>query len=238
MTIARLVAPLAPLLLASTAAIAQGMGEPGPAASAGVGPSTSASGSSAPSTSAPAVPSNAPIMLSPGVSSAPKSTKVPAVVESADAGTRRTWFGWQTLAFDVVVVGTSAVLLRTMEERSHLAIVIGASALFIGSGPLIHLANGSGRAGDSLLIRAGGLGIGALAGATLLSGLAGCTTSTPCRLETVDFAAIGAAAGAMIAMIIDGTVYGWKPARSTTAHIMPSFARIPGGAIGGLNIVF
>lgn len=231
MQIARLVAPFAPLVLASTAVLAQDLGEPG-------GPAPIASTSASASASAPA-PSNAPIVLSAGVApSAKPEAKVVHHDPPADNRTPRAWFGWQTLGVDVVAVATTAVLLRTMDAKAHLGIAIGAGALFLATGPILHAANGSGRALDSVLVRAGGLAIGAFAGAFLLQGFAGCSEQADCKLETVDFAAIGAGAGAVIGAIVDGTVYAWKPVPGVTAYVTPAVAHVRGGATFGFSVAY
>lgn len=230
-TIARLLLPLAPILLASTAAIAQGLGAPSPAASASGTPSSASS-------SPAAAPPNAPILLSPGVATAPRAARAHAAATPDETRTRREWFGWQTIVVDVVVVGTSAALLRTMEVDAHLGIVLAGSALFLASGPLIHLAHGSGHVGRSLLLRGSSLAVGAVLGGLLLEGLAGCTEATPCKLARIDFAAIGAAIGAMVATVVDGTIYAWKPLPATSAYLTPTFATVRGGAVAGITVVF
>jgi hypothetical protein len=228
MSIARIVAPFAPIILASTAAVAQ---DPYDA------PVTAASASASPST----VPSNAPIVLSPGVSATPKPVSAPKPVEARHEETRtpRAWFGWQTIAVDLIVVGTTAALLRTTDESTHLPIVLSAGVLYLGSGPLLHLIHGSGRADSSLIVRAIGLGAGSLVLGLIIEGFAGCTDDhAPCKLERIDFLAIGAGGGAMIASIIDGTSYAWRPLPGVTAHVAPMYRPMRGGGIGGLSITF
>jgi len=182
--------------------------------------------------SSSAAPPNAPIVLSPGVSATP--SKPAAVAAPPERGPRsegrREWFGYQTLVVDIAIVSASAGLLRTTSESNHLAIFIAGSVLYLGAGPLIHFLNKSDRVTSSLIIRAAALGIGAIGGALLISGFAGCTEATPCKLELVDFAAIGAGAGAMIGTIVDSGTYAWK--------VVPTVARTPGGASFGVAVAF
>jgi hypothetical protein len=183
------------------------------------------------------VPANAPIVLSPGVAAPPP--KAPAREERpAEPAAEHRWFGYATLAADLAIVGTTAVMLRSFEESAHLGIFIGASALYLGAGPLIHAGFGSGRAVDSLVLRAAALGIGTLGGALLISGFAGCTESTPCKLEFVDFAAMGAGIGSMVGAVVDGGWYAWKVTPKTTAHMRPMFHSLQDGAALGLAVAY
>ncbi len=223
MSLVRPIASLGALIFATSLAFAD---DSTPVSSEATAPSVSASESSS------AVPSNAPIVLSPGVStSASKPERMTG--PTAEKATQRTWFGYQTLIADIAIVSTAAALLRSLDEKNHLAIFIGASALYLGAGPLIHVANGSTQALDSLLLRAIALGAGATAGALLISGLAGCTETTPCKLELVDFAAIGAGLGAMVGAVGDAGWYAWKVTPQTTAYVRPTF-----GATFGLAIAY
>lgn len=184
----------------------------------------------APATSA-APPPNAPIVLSPGVPvEKPKSR---ATAPSEETPTERRWFGWQTLTADIAIVGSTAMLLRATDTSVHLPIFIGGTALFLSVSPLLHVAHKSGRAGHSVLFRAISVGVGVPAGALIIAGFAGCTKATPCKLDLVDFAAIGTGVGAMVAAVIDGGVYAFKD-----VSIVPTAARVPGGMIVGVNAVF
>lgn len=195
-------------------------------------PAASASGS------AVAAPPNAPIVLSPGVPVEPK--KKPAVVEPR-GDTRvahREWFGWQTMVADLAIVGTTAALLRSTEEKNHLTVFLGGTALFLSVSPLLHLANGSGKSLHSLLFRGASLAAGTAFGALIIAGFAGCTEATPCKLELVDFAAMGAGLGAIFATIYDSTALSWKPLPGVHAFVTPQFTRVRGGGIAGVNVVF
>ena len=75
------------------------------------------------------------------------------------------------------------------------------------------------------------LGAGATGGALLISGFAGCTEATPCKLELVDFAAIGAGLGAMIGAVGDAGWYAWKVTPQTTAYVRPTFGTTLGVTI-------
>lgn len=218
------------MLFASSAAVAQDSATP--AAS----PSTSAGGATS------AAPANAPILLSPGVSpEPPKATHQPPKVKEPPADTRvveRQWFGWQTIVVDLTILGATGVTLRTTETENHLAVFFGGTALFLAAGPLIHLANGSGRPLASLIIRGLSLAVGSAVGMYLIGGLAGCSNATPCKLELVDFAALGSGLGAMFATTYDGSVLAWKPVAGAQAFVTPNVARVPGGATVGLNVTF
>ncbi len=219
------------MLLASAAATAQD------APPAGVSSASPGVGSSAASVS-PNAPPNAPIVLSPGV---PVEPKKKATVVEPRADTRaphRAWFGWQTLAVDIAIVGTTAAILRTTEEENHLAVFAGGTLLFLSASPLLHLAHGSGKSLHSLLFRGASLGIGTAFGALIIAGFAGCTEATPCKLEIVDFAAMGAGIGAIFAAIYDSTAIAWKPAPGVHAFVSPHFARVRGGGIAGLTVAF
>jgi len=223
MSLVRPIASFGALIFATSLAFADDSTPPS-------APATAPSASASESTSA--VPSNAPIVLSPGVSaSAPKPEHM--TVPTAEPATHREWFGYQTLAADIAIVSTAAALLRSLEEKNHLAIFLGASALYLGGGPLIHLANGSPHALDSLLLRAIALGGGTTLGALLISGFAGCTESTPCKLELVDFAAIGAGLGAMVGAVGDAGWYAWKVTPQTTAYVRPTI-----GTTFGVTIAY
>lgn len=232
MSMVRWLGSLGPLLLAPPAAIAQGTEDAGASASVPSAPSVTA-------------PPNAPVLLSPGVAPDPKvSIKTKNTYETREARmAARAWFGWQTLAIDIVTVAGAAAMLRTMDRTAHLGIAIGAGALFLASGPIVHFANGSARVADSLIVRVGGLGLGTFAGAVVLAGLAGCSESTPCKVETVGFAAIGAGLGAFVTSVVDATIYAWKPTTSSHApvgavHASSVLAPVAGGAVGVVSVRF
>jgi hypothetical protein len=224
MSFARSIGALIPLVFATSVALAD---DP-PAAPLATGSASTPS----------AVPANAPIVLSPGVpATSPKS----APTETPHASERprhREWFGYQTLAVDIAIVGAATVLLRTTDESRHLAIFLGASALYLGVAPLIHYANKSTAITGSLVVRAIALGAGATIGGILISGFAGCTEQTPCKLELVDFLAIGAGVGAMVGAITDATWYAWKITPATTAYLRPAVDRVRGGATFGVAIAY
>lgn len=222
------VVALLPVVLASSAAVAQDPYD-APVKSASPGGSASATVSA----TASAAPSNAPILLSPGVSPEPKVAPKKMPVEPADTRSEAKWFGWQTIGTDLLILGGTAAILTSTDEKNHLPVFLAGAGLFLAAGPLIHLANGSGHAGRSLIFRGLSVAVGVPAGALLIGGLAGCTEKTPCKLETVDFMALGTGIGAVIATIVDGSVFAWKSVSMT-----PNVARVPGGMTFGINAVF
>lgn len=231
MPFARRAALLVPFVLASSVAFADDPpGTPAPSAAAPPASSTAASSS--------ALPPNAPIVLSPGVPATPSPKPIERAEHPAERRVERKWFGYQTLIADIAIVGTAAALLRSFDEDVHLPIFLGASALYLGAGPLIHLANKSGEATGSLFVRSIALGAGTLGGAILISGFAGCTEATPCKLELVDFAAMGAGVGAMIGAVVDAGWYAWKVTPTTTAYVRPTFTSARGGGMLGLTVAY
>lgn len=214
----------------------------GPAASA----SASASSEPAPDSDetapapAPSAAPYAPIVLSPGVPAAPPAKRpIDPAKEPPAAPARGPWYGWQILAADLAIAGTTAVLLRTQDEDAHLPIFLGGAALFATVSPLLHVANGNGaRFLDSLLVHSLSVGLGAAAGATLIEGAAGCGEGVECKLSTVDFAALGAGVGAIVAPIWDATSYAWKPAAKLTAHARPFVRSTATSATFGIAVAF
>ncbi len=153
---------------------------------------------------------------------------------------RGPWYGWQLLAADVVIAGSSVVLLRTQDEDRHLAIFLGGSALYLAAGPLIHLANGnSPNMLWSLLVRGSAIAGGAAFGAIIIEGFFGCTVHTECKLSTVDFAAVGAGVGVVIGTVVDATSLGWKPEKgSAVSQVRPDVRFAQGGATFGVAFAF
>lgn len=220
----------------SSAPTASSVTPPASAAPSAVAPATSASAADAPL----AVPANAPIVLSPGVSEGPIAPpKSKSILDETPAEPppppRGPWFGYQVLLVDLAIIGTTGALLRTSPEKNHVAIFSVGSALYLAGAPLVHLANGSGQTLNSFLIHAGSLAIGSLVGALVIEGFSGCTELTPCKLERVDFAAIGAGAGAIIGTAVDAGGYAFKKAPIGATSIRPVVRTTATGAWFGLS---
>jgi len=200
-------------------------------ASAPASASVSASASVAP-------PPNAPIVLSPGVAAEPAApaAKKPATPPPEVEQPRGAWFGWQIIAADLIIAGTTAALVSSQPESRHLPIVIGGSALFIGTAPLIHLANGSGRAFDSLLVHSISLAAGVALGIIVIEGFAGCGPQHPCELERIDFAAIGAAVGAVFAPVYDAAFLAFRKAPPKSVSVRPLVRTSADGALFGFSV--
>ncbi|MBI2395342.1 MAG: hypothetical protein HYV09_37580 [Deltaproteobacteria bacterium] len=255
MQFVRSVAPLSALVLAApllgaapspppSSATASSSAIPSSSAASSATPGAPAAVSAAATSASPvgdtAPPANAPIVLSPGVSEGPIApAKSKSLLDEAPAEPppppRGPWFGYQVLVVDLAIAGTTAALLRTSPEKNHLAIFSVGSALFLAGAPLVHFANDSGQTFNSFLIHAGALAIGSAAGALVIEGFSGCTELTPCKLERVDFAAIGAAAGAIIGTAIDAGGYAFKKAPLGATAIRPVVRASASGAWLGLS---
>ena len=141
------------------------------------------------------------------------------------------WYGYQTLLLDVVPLVAVPVggVLAAEEGRADGNPIVGVSVLGVGAsayllgGPIVHWAHG--RVGVGFL----SLGLrvlGPLAGL----GLGAVTSEIATGSKNQDGIPVGAALGALAAIVFDGAVLGWQkvpderaPARATKAPAM-SFA--------------
>lgn len=152
------------------------------------------------------------------VSEQPRTFEQPIASERATPERPRTsWYGWQTAASDVGVIGlwiaaylvdeakSGSASWQSYDAASNVLVWSGVAVYALGA-PAIHLAHGNGRkALGSLGLRAGLPVAGAIAG--MLIGAVACGNSdsdfVPCP---VVLGALGFVSGGVAAPIVDGTV--------------------------------
>lgn len=166
---------------------------------------------------------------------------------------RDTWYGWQTIASDLVAVGLTTGSALS-DARTAPALGLGGLGVYALGAPIVHTAHGHvARGGVDLGLRLGAPIAGLFAG--FVTGLVIAFIAPPRRCGSdqcfwaypLGGALIGGGAGVLTASAVDAAFFAWDgaPARAPAAarapalRLAPTWAALPGGgATGGIAGTF
>jgi hypothetical protein len=167
---------------------------------------------------------------------------------ASDPGSRPSWYGWQILVADATA---ATLFFAATRSTSTFGTVVGVSSIagFALDGLVVHAIHGRAEAAMGSL--------GLRLGATVIGGLIGMSTTTPCptggtglagidelacQLDSLGPIALGMGLGLLAASAIDVTLLSWEKARpprprandARAPRIAPvaSVLRQPGGPAG------